>query len=229
MCTLAAKKIDNRFFIFKNRDLEWNAKTKVIREDKGVKKLLIVDERGHCEGLNEYGLGLVEATLKPYPLIKYPDSSKTARRILSQRNIKDAIEIIKNSRSSVNSIISDGQNTFIIEKTPSDFAITKIRDHGVITNLSIKLSKKNGPRTELSREITRARYLRAKDIIGNVKSFKGVIKFLADKKGYPHKSICRGRESMSPTRCSFIYDLLARTIFFCPTSPDKGIFRKYQL
>jgi hypothetical protein len=229
MCTLAAKKIDNKFFIFKNRDLERNAKTRIIRENKKVKKLLIIDERGHCEGLNEYGIGIIEATLKPYPLIKYPDSSKDARKVLNQKNIEDAIEVIKNSKSSVNNIISDGNVAFIIEKTPYDFAITKVKDHGVIANLSVRLSVKNGPHNEESRKITKTRYLRAKEIIKNVKNFKDINKFLSDKKGYPHKSICRGKEATSPTRCSFIYDLKAKTIFFCPTSPDKGKFKKYQL
>jgi len=229
MCTLAAKKINDRFFIFKNRDLDYNAKTKVIRDNGRIRKLLIVDERGHCEGINEYGLGLIEATLKPYPLVKYPDSFKVARQILNQKNIFAAIEIIKKSKSSVNSIISDGQQAFIIEKTPTDFATTKIRDKGVITNLSIKLSKKNGPRTPASRVIHKTRYLRAQEIIGRVKSFKGIIRFLSDKKGYPHYSICRGKEAMSPTRCSFIYDLKNKTIFFCPISPDQGVFKEYKI
>lgn len=229
MCTLAAKKINNRFFIFKNRDLEWNTKTKIIKEDGAVKKLLIVDEKGHCEGLNEYGVGYIEATLKPYPLIKYPDSSKVARDVLNQKNIKDAIKIIKNSKSSVNIIISDGNKAFIIEKTPYDFATTRINDCGVVTNLSIKLSKENGPHTKESREINKIRYLRAKKLVKNVNSFRGMIKFLSDKEGYPHYSICRGKESISPTRCSFIYDLKEKTIFFCPTRPDKGNFKKYQL
>jgi len=229
MCTLAAKKINNRFFIFKNRDLKLNAKTRVIKENKGVKKLLIVDEKGHCEGLNEYGLGLIEATLIPYPLTKCPDSSKIVRRILNQKKIADAIEIMRNSRNSVNTIISDGAKAFIVEKTPNDFAVTRIREAGVITNLSVKLSRRNGPSTEELRKITRARCLRGKKIIKNVKSFRGIIKFLSDKEGYPHRSICRGSESISPTRCSFVYDLKSRAIFFCPTSPDKGSFKKYQL
>ena len=229
MCTLAAKKINNKFFIFKSRDLDYQAKTRIIRENDKVKKILIVDERGHCEGLNEYGLGIIEATLKPYPLVEYQDSSKIARRILNQNNIQDALKIMKNNRGSVNTIISDGKSAFIVEKTPYEFATTKIRDMGVIANLSVKLSRKNGPQTKSSRENTRARYLRAKELIKTVKTIKGMEKFLSDKKGYPHQSICRGPEAVSPTRCSFIYDLENRSILFCKTSPDKGEFKKYQL
>ncbi|MFZ3015898.1 MAG: carcinine hydrolase/isopenicillin-N N-acyltransferase family protein [Minisyncoccia bacterium] len=229
MCTLAAKKINNKFFIFKNRDLGWNAKTRIIKENKKVKKLLVVDERGHCEGLNEYGIGLIEATLKPYPLIRYPDSSKIARHILDQKNIKDAIEIIKNSKSSVNNIISDGKVAFIIEKTPYDFAFTKVINSGVITNLSIKLSEKNGSKNKETREASQIRYLRGKNLLKTTKNFNDIVKFLSDKKGYPLFSICRGKESISPTRCSYIYDLKNKTIFFCKARPDKEKFKKYQL
>ena len=229
MCTLAAKKINNEFFIFKNRDLDYSAKTRIIREDKKVKKLLIVDELGHCEGLNEYGIGIIEATLKPYPRVKYPDSSKYVRKILNQKNLQDVIEIIKNSKSSVNNIISDGKQAFIVEKTPYDFAITKIKDHGVIANLSVKLSKKNGPNNKESRRITKIRYERAKELIKNVSNLKDMTKFLSDKKGFPCESICRGKKSISPTKCSFIYDLKNKVIYFCNTRPDKGVFKEYKL
>jgi hypothetical protein len=52
---------------------------------------------------------------------------------------------------------------------------------------------------------------------------------LTDKKGYPLYSICRGKESVSETRCAFIYDLKGKTISFCPASPDKGKFKEYKL
>jgi len=231
MCTLAAKKINGQFFIFKNRDLlkKLKTKTSVVKEGRKIRKLLIIDKKGHCEGLNEYGLGLIDATLKPYPPAKYPNSSKIARRVLNQKKIEDAIAIIKNSCDSANTIISDGTKTFIIEKSLSNFAITRVINDGVITNLSIKLSKKNGPLAAESRESSWIRYTRAKKIIKKIHNFQGIIDFLSDKRGYPLYSICRGQESISPTWCSFIYDLKNRTIFFCPTSPDKGTFKKYQL
>ena len=193
MCTLAAKKINNGFLIFKTRDLEWKAKTRVVKEDGMVKKLLIVDEKGHCEGLNEYGIGIIEATLKPYPPVRYPDSSTITRRLLDKKDIKEALEVIKKSRCSFNSVLSDGRTAFIVEKTPSNFAVTRLRDGGVVTNLSLKLSRKNGSKFEETRLASRSRLLRGREIIKNIKSLNGIRKFLSDKKGYPLYSICRGQ------------------------------------
>ena len=67
MCTLGAKKIKGSFFLFKNRDLECRVDTRLKRENGKTKKLLAVDQHGHCEGMNEYGIGFVEATLQPCP------------------------------------------------------------------------------------------------------------------------------------------------------------------
>ncbi len=229
MCTLAAKKINDSFLIFKTRDLERKAKTRVVKEAGMVKKLLIVDEKGHCEGLNEYGLGIIEATLKPYPPVKYPDSSTITRRLLDKKDIKEALEVIKKSRCSFNSILSDGKTAFIVEKTPDNFAVTRLKDSGVVTNLSLKLSKKNGSKLRETRLASKIRLLRGREIIKGIKSLNGIKKFLSDKKGYPLYSICRGKESISETRCAFIYDLERRTIIFCPVSPDKGKFKAYKL
>jgi hypothetical protein len=229
MCTLAAKKINNGFLIFKTRDLKQKAKTKVVKETGKVKKLLIVDENGHCEGLNEFGIGIIEATLKPYPPIKYPDSSLITRRLLNKKSIEEALEVIKKSRCSFNSILSDGQTAFIVEKTPNNFAITRLRDSGVIANLSLKLSKKNGSKLKEVRLASKTRLLRGKEIVKNINNLNDIKKFLSDKKGHPLYSICRGKESVSETRCAFIYDLKAREIFFCPTSPDQGFFAKHSL
>ncbi len=186
MCTLAAKKINNNFFIFKNRDLNKYIKTKVILETKGVRKLLITDVNGHIEGLNEYGIGIIDATLRSYPRIEYQDSSTYAREVLDQKNIYDVIEIIKNNRGSVNSIVSDGDDTFIVEKTSYDFAITKIEDAGVITNTSIKLNQKNGSSSEVSKKSSEMRYKRGKELIPGVENFNGIRKFLSDSgKSFP--------------------------------------------
>lgn len=229
MCTLWTKKIWDKFYLFKNRDLKYAISTKVKKENDKVKKILIVDDKWHCEWINEYGIWVVFATLKPYPLIKYPDSDTIARDILNQKNIKNAISIIKNSGISVNIIISDNKTSYIIEKTPYEFAMTKVKDNWVITNSSIKLNKKNWPLSQESRESSEIRYKRGKKLINHIENIKDIIKFLSDKESYPLYSICKWKESISPTRCSFIYDLKNRKIFFCKTRPDNWTYKEYIL
>ncbi|MFA5105354.1 MAG: carcinine hydrolase/isopenicillin-N N-acyltransferase family protein [Candidatus Micrarchaeia archaeon] len=235
MCTLGAKRIDCRFFIFKNRDRENREeranKTRIALEKGGGKaeKLLVIDRKGHCEGLNEFGIGFVEATLQPYPRARIRTISHFARNILDQPTLEKAISAIKRRKTSCNVIISDGKNAFAVEKTPYSFAATRIAQKGVLTNLSVKLNPKNGSKLESVREWARARYERGNEIIGNVKGLKGIIRFLSDRKGWPDRSICSGGNWWIRTRCSYIYDLEKRTIYFCGTRPDKGGFKKYSL
>ena len=229
MCTLAVKKLNGGFFLFKNRDREYFIDTRVTKEKGKTKKLLITDQRGHCEGINEFGVGLIEATLQPYPKVKCKSPSQIARRILDQNNIKDALRIVEKSNVSANMIIADSDSAYVVEKTPYEFYATKVRTQGAITNLSIKLNKENGAHYKPVRDWARARYLRAKVIIKDIKSFEDIKKFLTDKKGWPDKSICSGEPWWITTKCSFVFDLKNRKIFFCKTRPDKGKFVEYKL
>lgn len=229
MCTLAAKKLNGMFFLFKNRDLSEPAHTVVVHENDVVKKVLIVDEHGHCEGLNEYGIGMIDATLKPYPLVPYPDSSLYAREVLNQSTIEDAISVIKRNLGSVNTIIADAHRAYVIEKTPYEFAITEIETGGVITNTSIVLDKRNGPHSEESRIASETRLNRGKQLLPMVHSMNDIQRFLGDTEGFPLFSICRGADSIAPTRCAFIYDLAKKTVYFCDTSPDVGLFQAYSI
>lgn len=241
MCTLGAKKIGGRFFIFKNRDREnreergnrtrvaWEKGAKKARGGRSAAKLLIVDSKGHCEGLNEYGIGFVEATLQPYPRTRIRTISHFARKILDQPGIAGAIDAIRKSKTSCNAIISDGKSAYAVEKTPYAFATTRIAGQGVLTNLSVKLNPKNGSKLEAVRQWARARYDRGNRIIGKAKSLRGIMRFLADKEGWPDRSICSGRGWWIRTRCSYIYDLEKRAIYFCPGRPDRRAFKKHEL
>jgi hypothetical protein len=224
MCTLGAKKINGKIYLFKNRDLEEYKDTKVIQENNN---LVITDEDNHYEGVNSYGIGIIEATLSPYKDIEYIKPSKVAKEALNQNNLKDAIDIIKKSNTSVNIIISDGKETYIIEKTPDEFAKTKIEDSGVITNFGINVDKRNGSKRPHVRKWQEDRYKRGKKIIKNIKSIEDIKRFLSDKEGYP-MSICSGGDWFIPTRASFIYDMEEKKVFFCNTAPDKGKFVEYK-
>jgi len=232
MCTLGVKKIHGRFYLFKNRDREYRINNRVVLEKGKIKKLLITDSKGHCEGLNEYGIGLIEATLRPARKTRFRTISQISRRILDQKTIEEAIIIIKNNKTSTNVIISDGGRAYIVEKTPDEFAVTKVFHEGVMTNHSIKLHKKNGPKLQSVREWTEARYKRAKKLIKNITCFQDVVEFLSDTEGYPNKSILGGDRKDGwwiPTQCSYIYDVKNKKIFFCKTRPDKDHFVEYKL
>ena len=232
MCTLGAKKIEDRFFIFKNRDREYSIDTQVIIEDEGVKKLLVVDQKGHCEGLNEYGIGMIEASLRPANKTRFRTISQIARQVLDQKTLDESIAIIQNHKISTNVIISNGERTFIVEKTPEEFSSTEVFERGVIANHGVHISSENGPDLKSVREWTEGRYKRASQLVNGISSFDDIVQFLSDKDGFPNKSILGGNRDEGwwiPTHCSYVYDLRKRTIFFCNDRPDRGEFIEYSL
>ncbi len=229
MCTIGAKKIGGSFIIFKNRDLQHARKTRIAREQGSVSKLLVTDEKGHCEGFNECGIGVVEAMLQPFPRTRTVPFARIARRILDQKTVQGAVEAIRGSKTSCNAIVSDGESAFAVEKTPHGFAATRIRGQGILTNLSVKLDSRNGSRLASVRGWAAARYARGNELARKAKSLKGIIRLLSDRKGWPGRSICSGGSWWIPTRCSYIFDLEKRTIYFSRTSPGTGSFRAYKL
>lgn len=213
MCTIGAKKINEYFTLFKNRDRIDKVHTKIIFEKKGVKKLLITDEKSHCEGLNEFGLCFIETTLSPYCTKKYKTVSQIGRRLLDQKKILDAIEIIKRNKISSNIIISDGYSAYLVERTPSEFEMTKLRKEGVITNHSLKLNNLNGPKDTNSRKSSIIRFNRAKKLIKNVSNIQDIKTILSDNEGkYPIYN--------NYTICSYVLNPIRKQIIFFENKPN---------
>jgi len=65
MCVIASLYLENQSMLVKNRDRKYKASIKVIHElIDGVETLYIYDlDTGWAEGLNEYGIGITNATL----------------------------------------------------------------------------------------------------------------------------------------------------------------------
>lgn len=224
MCTLGGSKINGYFYLFKNRDLLSNVKTRVIQESEAVRKFVITDHRNHCEGLNRHGIGFVEASLEPYGRKHCRTFSSVGRKILNQSDVRDAISVISRHRISGNIILSDGRSAFIIERTPDNMAVTEIGQHGVITNHSIKLDKRNHPSVERYRILSEKRYKRASKLVGGIRNVADVERFLSDTRNGPEFSIHN-----ELTRCSFIYDLKGREVLFYDKLPTQGNGTRFSL
>lgn len=221
MCTIGAKKINGNFYLFKNRDRSDYVNTKIITENN-VRKILIVDEKKHCEGLNEYGVGFIEATLSPYGIKSYKTVSQIGRKMLNQNTIDDMIEVVRRNKISSNIIVSDGNKSYIVERTPKEISVTKILNYGVITNHSLNLDSRNGPKKDIGRKSSEIRLSKAKSLVKDVCSIKDIENLLSDKTGefkiYNHTTLC-----------SFIFDLINKKILFYNSIPNKGNFKEYKL
>ena len=64
MCVILFTKINDSNIIFKNRDRFYNANVKIIHElNNGIELAYIYDEHtGWIEGINEYGIGIINST-----------------------------------------------------------------------------------------------------------------------------------------------------------------------
>lgn len=222
MCTLGAKKIQGYFYLFKNRDRIDNVNTRVVVQNDKIKKLLIIDEKSHLEGLNEFGIGFVEATLSPHGIKKYRTVSQIGGRILNQKTIKNAIEIIKQNKISSNILISDGKSSYIVERTPNEFLVTRLVKQGVLTNHSLKLDRRNGPKKEKDMISSKKRLMRGRILVKGINDLKDIENFLSDKKDEPY-SIYNLH-----TKCSYIYNLHEKKIVFYGSIPNKAIFKEYK-
>lgn len=152
-CIIVAKNFEkqNKFILFKNRDRAYKPTVKVVHEIlNGVEVAYLVDTiTGWTEGLNEFGIGIVNTAL----LVEYDEKED---KILDKKNVKsqDAPKVLKLLQTKKlseaakiaveykggikgHSFISDGKNIISIEMTRKHKAKTqllKTKDLAVRTN-----------------------------------------------------------------------------------------------
>lgn len=104
-CIIVSKEINDKFILAKNRDRAYNPKLQLIHSIvDGVEMVYLQDlATDWSEGMNEYGIGLVNTAL----MVGYDELEKKIvkkrgkpskdgvkiRKVLSQKNIKDAVKI----------------------------------------------------------------------------------------------------------------------------------------
>ena len=138
MCVIASLYLENQSILVKNRDRKYKASIKVIHELKdGVELLYIHDlDTGWAEGLNEYGIGITNATLmvnqderegvvvkKRKNTVSY-DGDKI-RKALSLTNIESVISYLtdyKNRKPQHNglkgiTLVANAEVKYVIEGT----------------------------------------------------------------------------------------------------------------
>ena len=138
MCVIASLYLENQSILVKNRDRKYKASIKVIHELKdGVELLYIHDlDTGWAEGLNEYGIGITNATLmvnqderegvvikKRKNTVSY-DGDKI-KKALSLTNIESVISYLidyKNKKSLHNglkgiTLVANAETKYVIEGT----------------------------------------------------------------------------------------------------------------
>lgn len=131
-CTVVGGKLEDKMFLFKNRDRSFTPESVVVREKfSGTEIVYYTDQTGWIEGMNEHGVGFVFSALTPRVYTGYgpsyymTDEPKTEGRFdrfkdgikktLTAKTADEVVAKILASKKSGNFIISDTKKMIELE------------------------------------------------------------------------------------------------------------------
>ena len=154
-CTVVGGKLEDKMFLFKNRDRSYTPESVVIREKlSGTEIVYYTDQTGWIEGMNEHGVGFVFSALTPKVYTGYgpsyymsDDPKKLGnfdrfrdgvKKALTSKTADEVVTKILASKKSGNFIISDTKKMIELEvfkgkhvRKDVDLASLKIKsNHG---------------------------------------------------------------------------------------------------
>ncbi len=169
-CVALGVTVENQQILAKNRDRNYNPTIEIIHKIRnGVEMAYMRDTvTDWCEGINEYGIALVNTTLKVYYDEKagntiFQDIDKdgqTIRRILSKTSIKDCIDTIIKDKLYGHTILMDKTVCYHIEYTsrnkPSINLINTKKEPIITTNHGINYDMEgySAPDQDINKKIS---------------------------------------------------------------------------
>lgn len=242
MCTTAAKKINNSWYLLKTRDpvpwMRWDDEIKLFDTEADTFKKLIIQnpdphEDGYYGGINEKGVAYVSTFVhvaeNQISYIRRP----YVRLILEAATAAEAVEIIKSfyPRIGGNMFVADANECYGIEGVPEKYFIEKVTDPMVKTNHfvnlpNVNLTFKADPDFE---QWSKDHYDRAQELISDADSIEDFKKLLRDRKNAETKTaICTiGEEDKCFTHSAMIFDTVNCKAYYCQGSPLDNEFIEY--
>jgi len=242
MCTTAAKKLNDTWFLLKTRDpvpwMRWDDEIKLFdsKADK-FKKLIIQNpdphEDGYYGGINEKGVAYISTFVgvaeNQISYIRRP----YVRLILDASTAKEAVEIIKSfyPRIGGNMFVADSKECYAIEGVPEKYHIEKITKPMVKTNHFVSLPNRNlsFDAVEGFKEWSIDRYNRAKELISTANSLEDFQQLLRDRENADKTTaICRTKDEYNCfTHSAFIFDTENRKVFYSQGNPLENEFKEF--
>ena len=242
MCTTAAKKIDDKWFLLKTRDpvpwMRWDDEIKLFdsSEDK-FRKYIIQNpdphEDGYYGGINEKGVAFTSTYVHVAPnqisYIRRP----YVRLILDAKSAIEAVKIIEsfNPRIRGNMFVADEKDCFGVEGVPERYFIEKITGPSVKTNHYLHLKNRNlnfdtEPNFE---EWSYTHQKRAEELIKTADSIEDLKNILQDRKHADKKmAICTIKdEDECFTHSAFIFNTKDVKVYYCQGNPLENEFKEY--
>jgi len=242
MCTTAAKKLNNGWFLLKTRDpvpwMRWDDEIKLFdsKADR-FKKLIIQNpdphEDGYYGGINEKGVAYVSTFVRvaenQISYIRRP----YVRLILDASTAKEAVEIIKsfNPRIGGNMFVTDAEEGYGIEGVPERYFIERLSGPMVKTNHFVKLPNRNlgFDEDKAFKQWSHDHFDRAEELISTANSLEDFQQLLRDRKNAKKKTaICTTeKEDKCFTHSAFIFDTKNRKAYYCQGNPLENKFKEF--
>jgi len=241
MCTTVAKLLDKGWYLAKTRDpvswMRWDDEIKLFNSpDDKYKKLIIQNpdehEDGFYGGINEKGVAIIATYVhideNQVSYIRRP----YLRLILDVATAKEAVKIIESffPRIGGNMFVADKTECYGIEGAPEKYFVEKVSRAMVKTNHFIHLPYKNlSLKDKYFSDWTIKRYERASELLGSVKSSKGLMTLLRDTKNKKNKvPICAtSNERECFTNSAMIFDTKNVRVFYAQGNPLEVPFKEY--
>lgn len=242
MCTTAAKKINESWFLIKTRDpvswMRWDDEIKLFNGKSDKCKKLIVqnpnpNEDGYYGGINELGVAFVSTYVhvadNQVSYIRRP----YVRLILDAKTAKEAVEIIKSFKPRIggNMFVADSKECYGIEGVPDQYYVEKVNSPAVKTNHFLHLKYRNlGFDKNPSFETwSKDHQSRAEELIVEAKSVEDLENILKDRKNAQKKTaICTiVKEAKCYTYSAFIFDTKKIKAYYCQGNPLENEFKEY--
>jgi len=242
MCTTAAKKLSDSWYLLKTRDpvpwMRWDDEIKLFDSEADKFKKLIIQnpnphEDGYYGGINEKGVAYVATFVRvaenQVSYIRRP----YVRLILDAPTAKEAVEIIKtfNPRIGGNMFVADSKECYAIEGVPEKYFVEKITNPMVKTNHFVKLPNQNLSfvTNEGFKKWSHDHYDRAEELILTANSLEDFQQLLRDRKNAEKKTaICTTKEEDKCfTHSAFIFDTKNRRVYYSQGNPLENEFKEY--
>jgi hypothetical protein len=190
-CIIASGQFQDKKCLFKNRDRGYKPKVKVCHRVVNGTEIIYLEDKvtDWCEGLNEYGIGVVNTTLdilsdqrqgteeEDDDISKKPEDKKRMIQALSQKKITEVVRYITMYLNGLegHNLVANSEVTFAIEE-PEDtdtFTVTKLEHEKLLVRTNHKNFFKNIGKSEVDETVdyksSISRYNQAVKILNKVK------------------------------------------------------------
>jgi len=242
MCTQAAKRVNNTWYLMKTRDpVSWmRYEDEVALFDSPTdryRKLIIQNpvphEDGYYGGMNEAGVAFISTFVRTsenqISYIRKP----YIRLILEAKTAEEAVEIIKsfNPKIGGNMFIADPDKCYGIEATAKEYLVEEIVDQAVKANHFVKLPDINlnfakDPEFKVWSE---THLKRANELVEKIKTIDDCEKLLSDRESCEEKrAICTTpSEDRVYTYSAFVFDTKNKIVRYAQGCPSEVGFKEY--